>query len=147
MRPVHRLPGKDGAGLKKNNVTLSVLPRAWWLVVAADIGRAVQVCVRLADEDGRAVLACVCPADEDSEFWSATGPPPRQSCRRHGGTLLVAKILDGGIGRRPGGAGVRASGKWGWRVLRLAAPGTVPCKALFLAFLIHFCPESAARSC
>ena len=73
MRPVHRLPGEDGAGLKKNDVTLSVLPRAWWLVAAADIGRAVQACVRLADEDGRVVLACVCPADEDNEFWSATG--------------------------------------------------------------------------
>ena len=59
--------------IKEEHVTLSVLPQAWWLVVAADIGRAVQVCVRPADEDGRAVLACVCPADEDSEFWSATG--------------------------------------------------------------------------
>ena len=59
----------------------------------------------------------------------------------------MAKILDGGIGRRPGGAGLRASGKWEWRVLRLATPGTVPFRALFLAFLIHFRPESAARSC
>ena len=50
----------------------------------------------------------------------------------------MAKILDGGIGRLPCGAGMRASGKWGWRVLRLATPGTVPCRALFLAFLITF---------
>ena len=37
-----------------------------------DVDRAVQACVRLADEDGRAVTACVCPADEDGEFWSAS---------------------------------------------------------------------------
>ena len=49
----------------------------------------------------------------------------------------MAKILDGGIGRRPCGAGMHASGKWGWRVLRLATPGTVPCGALFLAFRVQ----------
>ena len=53
-------------------MTLSVLPRTWWLVVATDVGRAVLACGRLADKGGRVVLACVRLVEEDGGFWCAS---------------------------------------------------------------------------
>ena len=50
----------------------------------------------------------------------------------------------GGQGR-PRGAGVRAFGGGGRRVLRLAAPGTLPCRTSSPTFLVHQRPEGAAE--
>ena len=61
VRLVHRLPGKDRAGLQKWQVVLSVLASVMVtpdLMAASDAGQAVLACVRLTEGDGG--------------FWSAS---------------------------------------------------------------------------
>ena len=59
----------------------------------------------------------MCAAGEDGEFWSASAATSEAEqlqawkVQQKNGTQLVVKIPDGGVGHRPGGAGVRASGK------------------------------------
>ena len=127
-------------------------------MVATDIGRAVLACVRLADKDGRVVLVCVRLVEEDSGFsgWQRPGPcrvGPRfqrsssTSARRvqqNTGTQLLVEILQErkkAGGAIQGGRGLvdGIAGREDERPLpeRLAAPGTVPCRVPFLAFLIH----------
>ena len=80
-----------------------------------------------ADRAGRAVLACVRPANGDDEFsgWQRPGPCRAELCgRRNPGGRGLADGIAGREDERP---------LPGW----LAAPGTVPCRVPFLAFLIH----------
>ena len=116
-------------------------------------------CVRLADKDGRVVLVCVRLVEEDSGFsgWQRPGPcrvGPRfqrsssTSARRvqqNTGTQLLVEILQE---RKKAGGAIQGghglvdgiAGREDERPLpeRLAAPGTVPCRVPFLAFLIHY---------
>ena len=101
---VHRLPGEDHVRLQKGQVALSVLAS---VMVTPDL--------MAASDAGQAVLACVRLADGDSGFWSASAATSEAEqlqawrVQQNTGTQLLVKIPDGGVGLRPGGAGVRAS--------------------------------------
>ena len=103
---VHRLPGEDLVRLQKRQVALSVLAS---MMVTPDL-----VVVAVSDA-GQAALACVRLTDGDGGFWSASAATSEAEqlqawrVQQNTGTQLLVKIPDGGVGRRPGGAGVRAS--------------------------------------
>ena len=93
---------------KKDEVALSVLASVMItpdLVVASDVGQAVLACVRLADGVGGFWNASAATSEaEQLQAWRV-----QQNTR----TQLLVKIPGGGVGRRPGGAGMRASVKRG----------------------------------
>ena len=89
-----------------------------------------------ADRAGRAVLACVRPANGDDEFsgWQRPGPcrAGLQERKKAGGAIQGGRGLTDGITDGIAGRGDERSLPG-----RLAAPGTVPCRDPFLAFLIN----------
>ena len=99
-----------------------------------------QLVVKIPDggvgRAGRAVLACVRPSNENDEFsgWQRPGPcrAGLQERKKAGGAIQGGRGLTDGITDGIAGRGDERSLPG-----RLAAPGTVPCRDPFLAFLIN----------
>ena len=99
-----------------------------------------QLVVKIPDggvgRAGRAVLACVRPSNENDEFsgWQRLGQcrAGLQERKKAGGAIQGGRGLTDGITDGIAGRGDERSLPG-----RLAAPGTVPCRDPFLAFLIN----------